>query len=158
MNTLGEPVYEVRQDSQWHQDKKQQYEDIQKFFKTIKEKYGLEEGFGFYHADYFGIHSGTKAFDTFKNELVKNPTEDGDFYPFKKRSTYFKEIKELIQQIKWISPFKSHDVFGTNNVTASQWIGDRWFFQVKNVKEIKGEEVIPLIYKDYLKIVVDSLD
>lgn len=159
MQTLDAPVFEVNQDSEWYKNKKQQKEDTKNFFKIIKEKYGLSDGFAFYHSDYFGIYGGTKDYETYKNELVKTPTEKDDFYPFKKRSKYYKEIKELIQQITEIYSFKSHDVFGLNNVSASQWVGDRWFFGVNNEEYIKEhKEIVPIDYKEYLKIVMETLD
>jgi hypothetical protein len=157
MQTLDAPIYEVNKDSEWYIKQKKRRDDIDEFFKKVKEKYGLMDGFSFYHSEYFGIRAGTKDYETYKGELLKNPDSKG-FYPFKKRSKYFKEIKELIEQIEEISPFKSHDIFGTNNTSASHWVGDRWFFGIKHEKYVKGDEVTPIDYKDYLKIVMDNLD
>lgn len=158
MVTLDSPVYEVNPDSQWYQDKKQQREDIETFFKTIRERFGMGDGFSFYHKEYFGIHGNTKDYEKFKDELLKNPTEKNDFYPFKKRSVFYKEINELLKKVKEVYPFKPHDELGLNNVSASQWIGDRWFFQVKDTTMVKGNDVIPVIYKEYLQLVMDRLD
>lgn len=159
MQTLDAPVYEVKQDSEWYKQKVKQDEETKQFFKTIKKKYGIGEGFGFYHSEFFGIHEGTEAFEKFRSELLKNPHKETDFYPFRKRSKYFKEIKELIEDIERVSPFTSYDTFGLNNVTASQWIGDRWFFEVKHPEYIKNhDEITPIDYKDYLKIVMNHLD
>jgi hypothetical protein len=158
MQTLDAPIFEVKQDSDWYKRKRKQQEDIEVFFKTIKEKYGLVDGFGYYHSDFFGIHYGTEDYKNFKNELLKNPHE-GDFHPFKKRSKYYKEIKGLLNNIEDISPFKPHDTFGLNNLNSSQWIGDRWFYSVKNAERIKRhDEITPVDYKDYLKIVMNALD
>jgi hypothetical protein len=158
VETLDAPVYEINQDSDWYKRKMKQKEDTKNFFQVVKEKYGLVDGFGFYHSDYFGIHGNTKDYELFKGELLKNP-DNGDFYPFKKRSKYYNEIKKLIEKVEVISPFTSHDVFGLNNVTASQWLGDRWFYGVKNAELIKRSEIItPIDYKDYLKVVMDSLE
>ncbi|MGG3890188.1 hypothetical protein [Metabacillus fastidiosus] len=157
MQTLNAPIYEVKQDSSWYKAEMKRKEDIKIFFEKIKSEYGLGEGFGFYHSEYFGIHAETKDFEAYKDELLKNPNNK-DFHPFKKRSKYFQPIKELIEQIEEASPFKSHDVLGTNNISASQWIGDRWFFGVKHEKYVKGDEASPIDYKEYLKIVMDNLD
>lgn len=156
MQTLDAPIYEVNQDSDWYKRESKRKQDTKEFFEKIKEKFGLSDGFGFYHSEYFGIHGGTKDYEVFKDELLKNP--DKDFYPFKKRSKYFKEIKEMIEQIEDRNPFKSHDVLGLNNISASQWVGDKWFFQVKNEQLVKGNEVTPIDYKDYLKFVMENLD
>jgi hypothetical protein len=156
MQTLDEPVYEVDQNSEWYQKERKRRDDIDNFFKEVKEKYGFEQGFSFYHSGYFGISGGTKDYEVFKDELLRNP--DKNFYPFKKRSKYYKDIQKMIEQIEEISPFKSHDVFGLNNVSASQWIGDRWFFGVKQEKQVKGKEVSPIDFKEYLKIVMEHIE
>jgi hypothetical protein len=157
MQTLDAPIYEVKQCSEWYKSAMKRKEDINNFFEIFKEKYGTNDGFSFYHSEYFGVYSETESYEMFKDEILKNPTKEG-FYPFKKRSKYFKEIKALIDQVKEISPFKSHDVFGLNNISARQWVGDRWFFGVKHEKYVKGDEVTPVEYKDYLKVVMNSLD
>jgi hypothetical protein len=158
VQTLNAPIFEVKQDSEWYKQKVKQQEDTKVFFKTIKERYGISDGFGFYHSEFFGIHYGTEDYKKFKDELRKNPHE-GDFYIFKKRSKYYKEIKELLEKVEDISLFKSHDTFGTNNVSASQWVGEKWFFGVKKADYIKKhDEITPIDYKDYLKTVMNSLD
>lgn len=157
MKTLDAPIYEVKQNSEWYKSEKKKREDINIFFDKFKKKYGTNIGFAFYHSEYFGVQAGTEAYELFKEEVTKNPKEK-DFHPFKKRSKYYTEIKELIEQIEEISPFKSHDVFGLNNVSASQWIGDRWFFGVRDIECVKGEEVTPIGFKDYLKVVMEKLE
>ena len=157
MQTLDAPVYEVKQDSNWHKLKVKQIKDRENFFDAFENKFGFKEGFSFYHSEYFGVYGGTEAYEFFKNELVKN-ADKNNWYAFKKRSKYFKEIKGILGQIEEVSPFKSHDALGLNNVTASQWLGDRWFFGVKNEKHVKGDEVTPVDYKDYLNLVMSNLD
>ncbi|MCM3413552.1 hypothetical protein [Metabacillus litoralis] len=156
MQTLDAPIYEINQDSEWYKSALKRSEDINKFFMKFEEKYGIKEGFSFYHSEYFGVYEGTEAHDFFKGEILKNP-KDG-FYPFKKRSKYFDEIKSLIEDIEDVSPFKAHDVLGLNNISGSQWLGDRWFFGVKHKKYIKGDEVTSVDYKEYLKAVMNELD
>ncbi|MCM3227540.1 hypothetical protein [Terribacillus saccharophilus] len=156
MSTIDAPVYEVRQDSDWYKSEVKRTEDINNFFDAFKEKYGVT-GFTFYHDEYFGVIKDTEAYEKFKDEVVKNPNKDG-IYAFKKRSTYYKEIHAMLSEIEEISPFKPHDVLGINNMAASQWIGERWFFSVKNENLVEGNEVKPINYKDYLQIVMDNLD
>jgi hypothetical protein len=156
LQTLDAPIYEVNKDSEWYKKEKKRREDITEFFKKVKSEYGLGEGFSFYHSKYFGVRAGSKEYEIYKEEVSKNP-KDG-FYPFKKRSKHFKVIKELIEQIEEVSPFKSHDEFGLNNTSASQWIGDRWFFGVKREQDVKGDEVTLINFKDYLAVVMSHLD
>jgi len=157
MQTLDAPIYEVKQSSGWYKSKIKHRSDINDFFDAFEKKFGFKEGFSFYHFEYFGVYGGTEVYEFFKNELVKNADKD-NWYAFKKRSKYFKEIKELIEQIEKVNPFKLHDVLGLDNVSASQWLDDRWFFGVKNEKHVKGDEVVPIDYKDYLSLVMSSLD
>lgn len=159
MQTLDAPVYEVNQDSQWYKDKIAEIEARKQFFDKLEDKFGIRKGFGYYHSEFFGLHEGTEAFEKFKGELLKNPHKNTDLYPFKKRSKYFNEIKEMLDGVERANPFYPHDVFGSNNVNASQWIGDRWFYEVKHPEYIKNHvEITPIDYKDYLKIVMNHLD
>lgn len=157
MQTLDAPIYEVNQDSEWYKSLKKRKGDINNFFDSFEEKYGTTDGFSFYHSGYFGVYPYTKAYEIFKNDTLKNPTKEG-MYPIKKRSKYFSEIREMLKNIEEVSPFKPHDVFGLNNLKASQWVGDRLFYGVKNKEQVNGNEVTPMNYKDYLKIVMDTLD
>lgn len=156
MQTLDAPVYEVKQDSEWYKSEVRRKNGINNFFNTFKEKYGIDKGFGFYHSEFFGVHAGTEAYEYFKDEVLKNPDSNG-FYPFKKRSKFYKEINELLEQIEDKNPFKSHDVLGMNNTTASQWLGDRWFYGVKNGQFVTGDEVTPIEFKDYLEVVMNHI-
>ncbi len=92
----------------------------------------------------------------FKNDIVKNPV-DG-YFAFKKQSKYFKEIKAMIEQIEKVNYSRPYDELGLNNVTGRQWIDDRWFFGVKSEQLVKGDNVVAIDYKDYLKIVMEHLD
>lgn len=158
MQTLAAPVYEVNQDSEWYKKMQKRNKDINKFFKDINEEFGFEDnGFSFYHSEYFGVSAHSKDYEKFKDELLKNPESNG-MHPFRKRSKYYQIFKKKIEQIEDISPFKSHDVFGTNNISASQWVKDRWFFGVKNEEYVKGDEVSPIVFKEYLKVLMEVLD
>lgn len=157
MQTLDAPVYEVKQDSQWYKDQMQRRTDIDNFFKDFGERYGCSDGFSFYHSEHFGVQADTPAYDFFKTEIVKNPDKNG-FYAIKKRSKYFKEIKSQISKIKEVYPFKPHDVFGSNNIRASQWLDGRWFYQVKNPEYVQGDEAVPMDYKEYLSLVMSVIE
>ncbi|MGG0052966.1 hypothetical protein [Bacillus atrophaeus] len=156
MQTLDAPIYEVKQESEWYKSEKKRKEDINSFFDRFEEKYGIKEGFSFYHSEYFGVYKGTEAYEVFKDDIVKNPVNG--FYAIKKRSKHFKEIKAMIEQIEKVNPFNSHDELGLNNMTGRQWIDDRWFFGVKSAQFVKGDSVVAIDYKEYLNIVMDNLD
>ncbi|MEL3959458.1 hypothetical protein NST17_20110 [Caldifermentibacillus hisashii] len=158
MKTLDAPVYEIKQDSEWYKKEIKRQKDTDNFFKILIDKYGIGRGFAFLHSEYFGVYEGTEAFKLLKDDVLKNGDKNG-FHSFKKKSKYYEPIKYLIEQIEKISPFKTHDVFGLNNVKATQWVGDRWFFQIKNEELIKNkEEIFPIEYKEYLKVVMENLD
>ncbi|WP_163538278.1 hypothetical protein [Gracilibacillus sp. YIM 98692] len=158
METLDSPVFEVKQDSQWHKDTVFRNQKRKEFFKELSEKYLTDNGFAFYHEGHFGIYGHSKDYETYKDELTKNPDKNG-IHTFKKRSKYHKIFKEMLEGFEdKYSPFKAHDVFGTNNMKASQWLGDRWFWSVKDKSQVVGDEVEPLDYKDYLKVVMEHVE
>jgi hypothetical protein len=156
MHTLNAPVYEVKQDSDWYKSQVKRDSEIKEFFKKINSEYFKDNGFSFYHSEWFGVQANSLDYETYKNEVMKNPNRDG-VHIFKKRSKYFPLFKELLDSIEDKSPFKSHDVLGLNNISGSHWVGDRWFFGVKHEKFVKGDEVVPINYKEYLKVVMDTL-
>lgn len=96
----------------------------------MKKKYGTNDRFAFYHSECFWVQYGAKAYELFKEEVTENPKEKG--FTHKERLKYYKEIKILIEQDEDISPFKSHDVFGLNSISTSQWIEDI-SFRMKNI-------------------------
>jgi hypothetical protein len=156
MQTLDAPVYEVKQDSEWYKNRVKRDLQIKEFFKKINAEYFKDNGFSFYHSEWFGVQGDSADYETYKDEVMKNPNKDG-VHIIKKRSKYFAIFKELLEQIDDSSPFKSHDVLGFNNISGSQWVGNRWFFGVKHEEFVKGEEVTLIDYKEYLKVVMDSL-
>lgn len=156
MNTLDAPVFEVKKDSDWYKETKQYNERRKNFFEEMNKTYMKDSGFVYWHSEYFGILGSSADYETYKDELKKNPVEDR-IYIFKKRSKHYPIFKEMIKQIGDRDPFKSHDVLGMNNMTGNQWIGDRWFYGVKNEECVTGEEVEPIDYKEYLKVVVEAL-
>lgn len=155
--TLSSPVYEVKKESEWYRQMKEMKEKQKEFFTKINEEYFEDNGFSYYHSEYFGVQADSKDYEKYKDEVVKNPKDNG-FHAFKKRSKYYPIFREMLKEIPERDPFKSHDVLGLNNISGSQWIGDRWFFGVKHEKYVKGDEVEPVAYKEYLKAVMDVMD
>ncbi len=158
MKTLDSPVYEVKQESDWYKKTAARREKRRNFFKEINEKYFKDNGFAYYHSEYFGVSGDSEDYEVYKDELKKNPTKD-NIYIFKKRSKYYPIFKEMIEEIDDnYSPFEGHDRLGTNNMTGSQWIGDRWFWGVKNESNVKSDEVKPIDYKEYLQVIMETVD
>lgn len=158
METLDAPVFEVKQDSEWYKETAKRKEAQKEFFKEVNEEYFTDNGFVFYHEEYFGIDGDSKDYEMYKSELKKHPDKN-NIYIFKKRSKYYPIFKEKLAKFQnKYSPFKAHDVLGMNNMTASQWVDGRWFYGVKNADQVEGREVEPIDYKEYLKIVMDALE
>lgn len=157
--TLDAPVYEVKQDSEWYIETKARNERETEFFKEINSTYFNDRGFAYYHSEHFGVNGRSEDYEKYKDELLKNPDKNG-VYIFKKKSKFVPIFKEMIAKVGDKNPFKSHDVFGTNNLKASQWIGNRWFFSVKREEYIKDPsgEVQPIDYKEYLALLMSSLE
>lgn len=150
-------MYEVNQDSEWYMEKQKERANTKAFFKEINSEYFIDNGFSFYHSEHFGVNGDSKDYETYKNELAKNPDKN-NVHIFKKRTPHFKIFKEMLKKIEIVSPFHPHDVFGLNNVSSSQWIGDRWFFEVKHEKYIKKKDMVtPIDYKDYLNLVLEAM-
>lgn len=156
-NALSAPVYEVRQDSEWYQQKFKRRQLLADFFKEINNTYFKDNGFSFYSSTRFGVHKDSRDFEMYKNELKKQPTEHG-VHLFKENTVHYKVFKELLQQIGDDDPFKSHNVFGINNISKQQWVGDRWFFGVKDESQIEGNEAQAIDYKKYLTILMENME
>lgn len=160
MKTLDAPVYEIKQNSEWYISTVKRRLQIKEFFQKVNSEYFTDNGFSFYTSEHFGIQGCSKDYETYKDEVMKNPNKDG-VHIFKKRLKFYELFKGMIEQIEETNPFKSTDVFGLNNLSASQWIGERWFFGVRNseyIKDKESKEITSIEYKDYLKIVMENLD
>ena len=161
MQTLDSPVYEVKQNSDWYQKEFNRRENQKKFFETIKNDFITDNGFAFYNAYAFGIYETSNDYETYKDELVKNPDKNG-IHLFKKRSKHYKIFSEMLKSSEKDDWFKPHDVLGSNNIKASQWIGNRWFFSVRNKdrvpKESINDEIESVDFKEYLKVISENLD
>lgn len=158
MKTLDSPVYEVDQNSEWFKANIQEKERLKQIFKEFEEKYGTSHGFGIYHEEYFGVKHGTPAFEIFKDDLKKNADNEHGFHSFKIRTQSYKDIKEMVKGFEKTSSFKSHDVFGFNNATRSHWVKDRWFYQVNDPELVTSDEVKSINYKDYLDLVMETIE
>lgn len=157
MATLSHPVYEVKQDTKWYKEKLKWRKGSKQFFEDLDKDYGIKVGFHYYHSTYFGMTPDCTKFEEYRDQLTKNANKDG-IYTFKKTSKMFKELSERIKAFDLVYAFQHHDELGLNNVTRSQWLDDRWFFEVKNEKFVEGNSVELIDYKEYLKFIVDSLE
>ncbi|WP_143804809.1 hypothetical protein [Paraliobacillus ryukyuensis] len=158
MQTLDSPVFEVKQDSKWYKNTIERERKRKEFFKKINSTYFKDNGFAYYHDEHFGVQGESDDYEAYKDELKKNSDKNG-VYIFKKRSKYFDIFSEILKEVeKNNDPFKRMDVLGMNNAKGSQWLGDRWFFSVKNESEVVGKEVEKMNYKDYLKVVMEHTD
>lgn len=178
MQTLSEPLFELNQESEPYKNFKEKKDDqprINQIFKEVAEEFGFgTKDFGFYGSRGFGFHQYTDSREKFKDELNKNPDSNG-IHKFKLSSKTFKKMSPKLLEVENIihkvSPFELHDVFGFNNLTASQWIGDRFFVEVKNAdrtkelleskdrrKHFEIEPVKEITYKEYLQLVMNELE
>lgn len=175
--TLDAPVYEINPESVFYKQKfaeREQDIKISKVIDELAEELGFNaEEFLYYGPFGFGFFSSNADYKLFKEHLTKNPDRSG-VYRFKKSSKLYKIISTRLLEVEGDakgSPFAAHDVFGINNVSALQWLGDRLFYQAKDEKavEIKlnGEKrcvdypVEPLIkfhHTDYLKLYLERAE
>jgi hypothetical protein len=156
-STLNAPVFEVKQDSEWYKYTKARLQREKEFFAELNKTFFEDNGFSYYHGEHFGVSGDSKDYEKYKDEVLKNPDRNG-VHIFRKRSKYTAIFIEMMKGIDDKNPFKPHDVFGRNNLRASQWLGDRWFFGAKVADKVVGEEVEEIDYKEYLKLVMDSMD
>lgn len=158
MQTLDSPVFEVKQDSKWYKETKDRRDGREEFFKRVKENgYFKDNGFAFYDEKHFGIYAESDDYETYKNELSKNPDKNG-IHKFKKNTEHYKIFHEMLSKFEPHDPFKCHDVLGFNNPKSSQWIDGRWFWSVKDESQVVGKEVEKIDYKNYLKVVMEHVE
>ncbi|APJ11105.1 hypothetical protein [Bacillus safensis] len=154
METLNSPVYEVKRESDWYKEGFIDREDHDKFFNQLENLYGVKKGFVYLDSENFGVIPDTESYHYFKKEIVKNKIQG--FYPIRKKSEYYLKLKTLIEQIRERDPSRPHSEFGENNARYSQWLGDRWFYEVKDESLVEGNDVEPIEYTEYLKVAVDN--
>jgi hypothetical protein len=178
MQTLDAPLYELNQESEHYKTLKEVKDSrpfINSILEEIEKEHGFEAGeFVYYGAIGFGFYRSSKNFEEFKKELMKNPDRNG-VYMFKKSSKIYKAIHPKMIQIteieEKVSPFALHDIFGFNNVKASQWVGDRYFVGVKSAERTEQdldtkqrgerysvEPVKEIEYKEYLSLIMEALN
>lgn len=153
--TLNAPVYEVNPESEWYKSSLAKLQRQKEFFKKINSMYFDDNGFSYYNTKVFGIKGNSKDYEKYKEELLKNPDSRG-IYLFKKRSKYYAIFNEMLMKVEDKNRFKSHEVFGINNITGRQWIGERWFFGVEKEEDVEGEEAVLVNYREYLEAVMDA--
>lgn len=177
MEALSEPLFEINQDSDYYKKIKEVKDArprINKVLQEIGEELGFDsKEFAYYGSAGFGFYGNSTAFDKFENELTKKPDRNG-VYLFKKRTSSYKKISPKLLELEKInrsvSPFALHDIFGLNNLKASQWVGDRYFVEVKSasvtrdkvssperIKQYAIEPVKEMEYKQYLLLVVEEI-
>ena len=157
-STLDAPVYELKKDSEWHRAKTEYLAGKRKFYKEIEKDFP-DNGFTYYHDSYFGVLGQSKDYETYKDHLRKNADKNG-VYIFKKTSPLWKVYHEKLKEfVDLEDSFKSHDVFGWNNVKVGQRVGDRYFYSIKIPESITdpNNEVEPIEYADYLQVVMDVI-
>lgn len=134
---MNAPVYEVNPESEFyksHAQKRANISKVNKLISDIENYLGItEETFVYYNAARFGFFGSSDGYEMYKDNLKKNPDRNG-VYLFKKTTPEFKYVKEIMEQVdalkNVVDPFSAHDIFGMNNIKASQWVGDRMFVSV----------------------------
>lgn len=139
MTAMNAPVYEVNPESEFYKSHAQKRANISKINKLLGDIENYleipEESFVYYNAGRFGFYSNSEGYKKYKDSLKKNSDSNG-VYLFKKTTPEFKHVAVLMEQVdalkNIVSPFSAHDIFGMNNIKASQWVGDRMFVSVKD--------------------------
>lgn len=176
MKTLSEPVFELSKESKYYKvlkDVKDAQPRVNEIFESVSNKFGFDpKEFRFYNSGRFGFERYSKGFKKFEDQLKKTADRDG-IHAFKKASPVFKEAKEELKEIDEITsqlnPFALHEIFGFNNLKAMQWIGERFFVQVKSEEVTRkamqetsrnydSEPVQEITYKEYLQLIMDKME
>ncbi|MBM7598189.1 vacuolar-type H+-ATPase catalytic subunit A/Vma1 [Virgibacillus halotolerans] len=178
MEALSEPLFEINQESKYYKTKKEIKDSRPKMHKILKEianefEFKLDD-FARYGARGFGFYQYTDSYEKYEDKLTKNADRNG-VHTFKKATQEYKAISPRLVEIERIenkvNPFTLHDIFGLNNLKASQWLGDRFFVEVKSAEETKKkvsdpkrsiefeiEPVKEISYKEYLQLLMDRID
>lgn len=157
MDALSAPIFEVRQDCDWFKEVSESRERGAAFFREINKTHFKDNGFAYYNEEKFGVSRDSKDYEVYQNELKKHPDKNG-IHEFKKTSKHYKYFKEKLKGIEHnVSPFKTHDVFGMNNIRYKQWLDNRWFFEVKDKDLVTNQyalenEIREVPYQEYLSL------
>ena len=178
MKTLNEPMYEINQDSEYYKKakwRKDQQGRVNEIITSVALEYGFEpEALQIYSHSCFGFKWHAPDVDKFREHLTKKSDRDG-IHSFKKTSKLFKEISPKLKEItdidRSVSPFALHEIFGLNNLVASQWIENRLFISVKDQMHTKKllnsenrslrypvEPIKHISYKEYLQLFITATD
>lgn len=177
MKTLNAPLFELNPECDYYQTLKTRKDNqprINEILANIAKEFGFDvKEFSLYGSRKFGFRSDTEAYQKFKEELTKNPDRNG-IHTFKSSTKTFKAISPKLVEVDKInnvgSAFILHDIFGWNNLVASQWVDDRLFFEVKSEdntwravndqdrrKQFEVEPVKEIDYKEYLTLIMNKL-
>lgn len=177
MKTLNAPLFELNPESKYYKTIKiikDSHSRINEILREIASEFDFKlDEFSYYGSRGFGFKYDTEAYEKFENQLTKKPDRNG-IHTFKKTTAIYKLISPKMVEVDKIlskrDPFGLHDIFGFNNLAASQWIKDRYFVEVKSEaitrealnssdrgKRFEVEPVMEASYKDYLLLITEEL-
>lgn len=182
MQTLQGPVYEIHQESDYYKVVKERKDSnvrVNEILNGIAKEFGFDVAeFFYYGSGGFGFERYSKGFEKFDIHLTKMADRNG-IHTFKRNSIPYKKISKLLKEVDEIEGkvdrFALHDIFGFNNLSASQWVGDRYFVGAKSeevvlermeARKLKVaskdgvrfiEPIAQISYRDYLLAVAESL-
>ena len=178
MKTLNAPLFELNQQSIYYKVLKEVKDNnprIDQIIRKTAELIGYDSSeFVYYGSRGFGFYGDSKAYEKFKDQLTKRPDRNG-VYTFKRTTSTYKTVSPRMLEIEKIqskiNPFALHDIFGLNNLVATQWIEDRFFVEVRSEEDTKKllvserrrkqceiEPVKEIGYKEYLELVMTKVD
>lgn len=172
MKTLNAPVFELSPENDYYKVLKGIHDAqprVNAIFKATAEKYGYDASeLKFYSAHTFGFGRYSKETLNFDGHLKKHANQNGVLV-FKRASSIYKKMAADFQEIdaitKDLNPFTLHEIFGFNNLRDMQWLGDRFFVEVKSAEATQlamqstnrhydTEPVLPIAYEAYLELVL----
>lgn len=177
MKTLNAPLFELNPESKYYKTIKAIKDSnsrINEILGEIASEFDFElDEFSYYGSRGFGFKYDTESYEKFEAHLTKKPDSNG-VHTFKKTTATYKLISPKLVEVDEIlskkDSFALHDIFGFNNLKASQWIKDRYFVEVKSEtvtqealnssergKRFEVEPVMEASYKDYLLLITESL-
>lgn len=182
MQTLQGPVYEIHQESDYYKVVKERKDSnvrVNEILGGIAKEFGFDSAeFFYYGSGGFGFERYSKGYEKFEVHLTKNADRNG-IHTFKRNSIPYKKISKLLKEVyeieEKVDPFALRDIFGFNNLSASQWVGDRYFVGAKSeelvLERIEArkskvatkdgddfiEPIAQISYRDYLLLVAEAL-
>lgn len=155
MGLLGEPIYELKKDTDYYK-KQKAYRDmlpeLDECLKAVNKEYGFSK-LGVWDSKNFALKSDDVKFGELRSLLKVDSNQYGD-YKFKKTGPLYKEIKSKLgifdKSDKLNNRFVQMDVMGFNNVKAAHWVNNRWFFETRFQEPERMDLVDKVELKDYL--------